>query len=106
MIECSQRDLDQDQFSGSVRSYPNEHDRRTWVGAGEQGLQHALDQRDCVGLIKKPRVLNRLKDLPARCWTETKNGSQGCQWYTKALFGPIALEVMLDSGAGLNTIPC
>ena len=102
MIECSHRDRDSggDQFSGSVRSYPNEHDRRSWVGAGEQGLQHAFDQRDCVGLIKKPKVLARLKDLPTKCWTETKNESRGCQCYTKALFGPISL-----AGLSADSVP-
>ena len=35
----------------------------------------------------------------------TPNESRGCQYYTKAIIGPIAWEVMFDSGASLNTIP-
>ena len=41
----------ENQLSGSVRSYAKENDRLSWTGAGEQGLQHAFEQRDCVGLI-------------------------------------------------------
>ena len=107
MIECYDPDAapEEAQFSGLARSYVRESDLLGWSGPGEQGLQHAFDQRDCAGLIKKPRVLARLKDLPTKCWTEARNESRGCQWYTKARFGPVTLEVMLDSGAGLNTIP-
>ena len=88
-----------------------------------QGLAHACELREVeeqekrydvsgellpprsIGLVKKPKVLNRLKDLPRKCWTAAKNESRGCQYCTKVRFGPITMEVMLDSGAGLNTIP-
>ena len=55
--------------------------------------------------MKKPKVLNRLNELPSRCWTATRNESKRCQYCTKVWFGPVMLETMLDSGAGLNTIP-
>ena len=107
MIECLMpgSDEDENELSGSMRPYVRESDRAGWSVAGEQGLQHAADQREYVGLVKKPKVLYRLQDLPEKCWTRTKNESRGCQYCTKVRFGPIALDVMLDSGAGLNTIP-
>ena len=107
MIECLVPDSDEDdnQLAGSIQPYVRESDRVGWSSAGEQGLQHASEQPDCVGLMKKPKVLYRLQELPEKCWTRTKNESRGCQYCTKVRFGPIALDVMLDSGAGLNTIP-
>ena len=71
-MECIVSDPEDDgsQLTGSVQPYVKENDRIGWNGAGEQGLQHALEQRDSVGLIKKPKVLERLKDLPRKCWTE------------------------------------
>ena len=49
--------------------------------------------------------MNRLHELPEKCWKITPNESRGCQYYTKVIIGPIVREVMFDSGAGLNTIP-
>ena len=54
---------------------------------------------------KSPKVLDRLHNLPARCWKITPNESRGCQYYARAIIGPVIREVMFDSGAGLNTIP-
>ena len=62
-------------------------------------------KRVAGGDVRKPKVLNRLHDLPDACWTVTPNESRGCQFYTRALIGPVIREVMLDSGAGVNTIP-
>ena len=107
MIECSSLGPSPtiNQFTGSLSTYARDGDRAGFDFIRDEGRSHASEQGDCVGLIKKPRVLGRLRELPARCWTEARNESKGCQWYTKALFGPLWLEVMLDSGAGLNTIP-
>ena len=55
--------------------------------------------------MKKPKVLKKLSDLPRRCWTEKENESRGCQYCARIRFGPVVLDVMFDSGAGLNTIP-
>ena len=93
------------QFTGSLCTYARDTDRAGFHFIHHEDRSYASKQGDCVGLIKKPRVLGRLRELPARCWTASRNESRGCQWYTKALFGALWLEVMLDSGAGLNTIP-
>ena len=73
MIECRVSDSDEggNQLTGSMQPYVQESDRIGWSSAGEQGLQHAFEQRDCDGLIKTPKVLHRLADLPKKCWTET-----------------------------------
>ena len=105
MMECvsSSQESGGCQLSGGAQPYVK-LEEAGWSGAGEQGLQHAIDQRDPAAK-KKPKVLRRLLDLPTRCWTERKNESRGCQYCAKIRFGPIVLDVMFDSGAGLNTIP-
>ena len=107
MIECSSPSPSPtvNQFTGSLCTYAREGDRAGFGFIRHEGKSYASEPGDCVGLTRKPKVLGRLRELPTRCWKETRNESKGCQWYTKALFGPLWLEIMLDSGAGLNTIP-
>ena len=107
MMECVAQGQEGEgcQLSGGVQPYTRLEELSGWSGAGEQGQQHARDQRDPAGKNGKPRVLRKLSDLPKKCWTERKNESRGCQYCAKIRFGAIVLDVMFDSGAGLNTIP-
>ena len=107
MVECVVSDPEDGgcQLSGGVQPYVKQDDLIGWSGAGEQGQQHAREQRDSAGRNEKPKVLQKLMDLPKKCWTESKNESRGCQYCAKIRFGVLTLEVMFDSGAGLNTIP-
>ena len=84
-------DEDGTQYTGSVRTYVRDGDRTGWGMAGEQGLEHAYELREVegrekrydvsgellpphsVGLVKKPKGLSCLKDLPRKCWTAAKN---------------------------------
>ena len=106
MMECAPSDQDNGgcQLTGGVQPYVVLEDLVGWNGAGEQGLEHATSQRG-PEQTKKPKVLKKLSDLPSRCWTEKVNESRGCQYCARIGFGPIVLDVMFDSGAGLNTIP-
>ena len=106
MMECAQSDQESEgcQLTGGVQPYIKLDDLVGWNGAGEQGLEHANGQRD-PEQKKKPKFLKKLMDLPKRCWTERKNESRGCQYCARIRFGPVVLDVMFDSGAGLNTIP-
>ena len=107
MMECSPSSQVSGgcQLADGVQPYVLLEDLVSWSGAGEQGLQHAIDQRDPAAKNGKPKVLRKLLDLPQKCWTKKKNESRGCQYCAKIRFGAIVLDVMFDSGAGLNTIP-
>ena len=106
MMECFSPGPDDGgcQLSGGVQPYVVLEDLVGWAGVGEQGLEHAASQR-APDQTKKPKVLKKLSDLPKKCWTEKENESRGCQYCARIRFGPVVLDVMFDSGAGLNTIP-
>ena len=106
MMECTQPDQDDGgcQLAGGVQPYAVLEDLAGWNGAGEQGLEYAGSQRGSEQK-KKPKVLKKLSDLPSKCWTEKANESRGHQYCARIRFGPVVLDVMFDSGAGLNTIP-
>ena len=106
MMECavSDQDIGGCQLTGGVQPYVVLEDFVGWNGVGEQGLEHASSRRGPEHK-KKPKVLKKLADLPSKCWTEKANESRGCQYCARIRFGPVVLDVMFDSGAGLNTIP-
>ena len=48
------------QLSGGVQPYIKLEELVGWSGAGEQGLQHAIDQRDPAAKNGKPKVLRQI----------------------------------------------
>ena len=66
MMECipSNQESEGCQLTGGVQPYIKLEELVGWSGAGEQGLQHANDQRDPEKKNGKPKFLKRLLDLP------------------------------------------
>ena len=48
--------------------------------------------------------LESLYDLPAQAWIKMPNDHEGLQFYTLVKFGGMIVPMMLDGGAGTNTI--
>ena len=87
-------------YTGSATVYARDEEDVGRGTSGEQGLESVRDQQgqDLSATKERPgrtpKVLRRLIDLPRTSWKRTRNESRGCQYYTRAKFGPLVKNIM------------
>ena len=51
----------------------------------------------------RSKMLQALKDLPDKCWTEEPHDQSGIQFFTRVKIGLSTHDLMLDGGSGVNS---
>ena len=56
-----------------------------------------------AGIRKGPKTVNRLSELPDKCWKFAPQDDSGIQFFTEAKVGLSSYSFMLDGGSGVNS---
>ena len=86
--------------------FPDAHARNSVVHETGNQIRSAAEQQGAkpkAGIRKGPKTVNRLSELPDKCWKFAPQDDSGIQFFTEAKVGLSSYSFMLDGGSGVNS---